>query len=146
MEIDNTFEKMARRIELLPRKAPKPVYQHTCYRCRRTFTSHVPEQKWCSGGCRNRNKMQPQSKPARAVSPEQYQAYIRSDDWRQKAERAKKRAGYTCQVCNHGPSDGRLLEAHHRTYARLGNEQPLDITVLCDECHGLFSKHGNLAR
>jgi hypothetical protein len=67
--------------------------------------------------------------------PEYYE-YIQSPAWKAKAEAAKKRAGYKCQVCN----GTHRLEAHHRTYDRLGNERPEDITVLCHSCHELYSK------
>lgn len=60
-----------------------------------------------------------------------YDDYIQSREWRKKAEAAKKRAGYRCQVCN-GQDN---LEAHHRTYERLGHEHDTDITVLCEKCH-----------
>lgn len=67
-----------------------------------------------------------------------YYAYIRSPEWRAKADLAKARAGWRCQLCyGTGP-----LEAHHRTYERLGNELPSDITVLCSECHKRH--HGKL--
>lgn len=69
-----------------------------------------------------------------------YQIYIRSDAWRQKANEAKERAGQRCQVCN----GTERLQAHHRNYDRLGYELPEDITILCDECHELFSKQGRL--
>ena len=64
-----------------------------------------------------------------------YQEYIQSPDWQNKADAAKARAGYRCQICN---QTGKL-EAHHRTYERLGEELDDDITVLCDKCHALYS-------
>jgi hypothetical protein len=64
-----------------------------------------------------------------------YYEYIASPAWKRKANAAKKRAGYRCQVCNEG---GVTLDAHHRTYERLGHERPEDITVLCRSCHGLY--------
>jgi hypothetical protein len=72
-----------------------------------------------------------------------YDEYIQSDDWREKADSAKKRAGGRCQVCN---SDEPPLDAHHRTYERLGREQPGDLIVLCRACHQLFHGNGRLAR
>lgn len=63
-----------------------------------------------------------------------YHKYIQSDEWKQKADDAKERADHKCQICN---SNG-TLHAHHRTYERLGNELPEDITVLCSGCHGKF--------
>ncbi|HUU90506.1 MAG TPA: hypothetical protein VM238_04770 [Phycisphaerae bacterium] len=64
-----------------------------------------------------------------------YRKYLQTDEWKQRAEAAKACAGYRCQVCNQEGS----LDAHHRTYERLGCELPEDITVLCRSCHQLFS-------
>ena len=72
--------------------------------------------------------------------PVTYAAYIRSAAWRAKAYAAKQRVGWRCQVCNrHHSQIG--LDAHHRTYERLGREFPEDITVLCRDCHELFEQH-----
>jgi len=73
----------------------------------------------------------------------QYQEYLQSDKWRQKADNAKERVGWHCQVCNASGIQNQL-HAHHRTYENLGNEPPEDITVLCRKCHALF--HDKLAR
>jgi 5-methylcytosine-specific restriction endonuclease McrA len=69
--------------------------------------------------------------------PVNYYEYIVSDEWRTKAIEAKKRAGWKCQVCNK-PGTALTLKAHHRTYERLGHENPEDITVLCSGCHEKF--------
>ena len=69
-----------------------------------------------------------------------YHEYIKSDAWKHKADEAKRRAGDRCQICN---KTGKL-EAHHRTYENLGDEQPGDIIVLCRECHELFSRNRRL--
>ena len=71
-----------------------------------------------------------------------YEAYIRSDEWRERADVAKKRAGYRCQICNRGDI---TLNVHHRTYERLGNELPEDLTVLCRNCHELFELNKRIA-
>lgn len=71
-----------------------------------------------------------------------YEEYIKSYEWKQKADAAKARAGYACQVCN----NKQYLNAHHRTYERLGNEADGDILVLCRDCHKLFSENGKLAK
>lgn len=63
-----------------------------------------------------------------------YYEYIYSEEWKLKAKEAKKRAGFRCQLCN-GEKE---LNAHHRTYDRLGSELPEDITVLCRDCHAKF--------
>ena len=75
----------------------------------------------------------------RRQEPPDYKTYIRSDEWRDRATAAKERAGWRCQTCN-VPDNQAVLHAHHRTYERLGNEEPNDITVLCAECHAKF--HG----
>jgi len=69
-----------------------------------------------------------------------YYAYIRSEFWKIKASAAKLYAGGRCQVCNSKED----LNAHHRTYERLGREEYIDITVLCRSCHSLFHEHRNL--
>lgn len=74
-----------------------------------------------------------------------YYKYIVSDEWKKKAAEAKVRAKNRCQVCYRKGSEIRL-NAHHRTYCRLGQELPEDITVLCEECHEIFSKAGKLAK
>lgn len=66
-----------------------------------------------------------------------YFDYLQSAEWRARAEAAKKRAGYRCQTCNTADR----LEAHHRTYARLGHELDGDITVLCRGCHQAIEDH-----
>lgn len=71
-----------------------------------------------------------------------YQEYIHSPQWKEKADAAKAAAGNRCQVC-YGEHQ---IEAHHRTYRRLGHELPTDITVLCDDCHELFHKNRRLQR
>jgi hypothetical protein len=67
--------------------------------------------------------------------PVNYEAYISSATWRKKANAAKARALWQCQGCGR-PQGVVHLEAHHRTYVRLGFEIPEDITILCREtCH-----------
>ncbi len=60
-----------------------------------------------------------------------YAEYIQSPNWKAKAAEAKRNAGYRCQLCNKAGN----LDAHHRTYERLGFELSGDITVLCNACH-----------
>ena len=50
-------------------------------------------------------------------------------------------ADYRCQVCN-SPHD---LHVHHRTYERVGHEDPADLTVLCMWCHDLFHMGGRIS-
>lgn len=71
-----------------------------------------------------------------------YYEYIQSPEWKQKADKARKRAGYRCQVCNRSIKEI-VLDVHHRTYERLGNERNEDLTVLCRDCHSLFETKSN---
>lgn len=61
----------------------------------------------------------------------EYVAYLRSEHWLNMRKAALLRAEYRCQVCN----GTKNLEVHHRTYERLGEERPADLTVLCHRCH-----------
>lgn len=63
-----------------------------------------------------------------------YDKYIQSLPWKEKAKQAKEHAGNRCQLCN-SPDN---LAVHHRTYERLGCELPEDLTVLCKNCHSRF--------
>jgi len=67
---------------------------------------------------------------------EWYREYLASPEWRTRAEEAKRRAGGRCMLCNSsGP-----LQAHHRTYDRVGNEAPDDLVALCDDCHAGYHR------
>lgn len=69
-----------------------------------------------------------------------YHEYIKTEAWRERAEAAKQRVGHRCQICNR-PATRVTLDVHHRTYERLGNERPEDLTVLCRGCHELYEKN-----
>jgi hypothetical protein len=61
-----------------------------------------------------------------------YEEYLLTPEWRERADKAKARAGWRCQFCNSTDN----LEAHHRTYERRGAERDEDLVALCDRCHG----------
>lgn len=84
-----------------------------------------------------------QTHPQYPIRRLDYYEYIQSPEWKERAENFKRMAGYRCRVCNKGRYEA-TLTAHHRTYERLGNELPEDVTVLCDDCHELFEKHKRL--
>jgi 5-methylcytosine-specific restriction endonuclease McrA len=64
-----------------------------------------------------------------------YVKYLTTSEWRERAEALKTEAG-ECAICRSVVE----LEVHHRTYARLGREHPLDLIVLCRRCHARY--HG----
>jgi hypothetical protein len=57
-------------------------------------------------------------------------------EWMERRALAIERAGNRCQVCYSGED----LNVHHRTYERRGNEDPEDLTVLCQQCHTWFHR------
>lgn len=84
--------------------------------------------------------MEPYAQPSHRR--EAYKTYLESPEWEKRRRLALSRAGFRCQVCN---SKG-VLVAHHRTYERVGNEAPGDLTILCWDCHDLFHNAQRLGR
>jgi len=73
----------------------------------------------------------------RALAFLTYREYLVSPRWREIRQEALIRAGGRCQVCNNSMG----LEGHHRSYDNLGTPEEIDdVTMLCEECHGLFSE------
>lgn len=70
-----------------------------------------------------------------------YSEYLETEEWKMTRHYAIERAGRRCQTCNRA----RRLQAHHRTYDRLGEEWLDDLTVMCDGCHETFHQHQELA-
>jgi len=64
-----------------------------------------------------------------------YQEDLASDHWQTVRKAAIKKAGVRCMLCN---TDSEQLHVHHRTYERLGDEQPEDVIVLCATHHEQF--------
>ena len=65
-----------------------------------------------------------------------YEEYLSSIEWKDKAKKEKEE-NPNCSICNRRG----ILHVHHRTYVRCGKEEPLDLVVLCSECHALFHEH-----
>lgn len=61
---------------------------------------------------------------------DEYRNYLKSDEWRKKADSRLAFDGWKCQVCGK-----RATEVHHLTYVRLGHEELYDIVSLCKACH-----------
>lgn len=70
-----------------------------------------------------------------------YSKYLQSAEWQNRRKGALRRAGYRCQLCSNKDS---ILDVHHRTYKRLGDEHNSDLIVLCRECHDIFHTHRGL--
>lgn len=50
--------------------------------------------------------------------------------------------GQKCEKCGAHKSHPSYLQLHHITYARLFNEEPSDLLLLCGKCH--LHEHGLL--
>jgi 5-methylcytosine-specific restriction endonuclease McrA len=72
-----------------------------------------------------------------------YEQYLQTPHWKRMREDELRAAGRRCQLCNRG---SRILDVHHRTYERRGEELDEDLIVLCRECHDNFHKHRRLGR
>ena len=130
---------IARRHGQIPASQPfQPISRNNKKKSRKQLRK---EQRQKERGAGNGEATPPPVNPAFV----DYYKYIVSDEWKKKATEAKIRAKNRCQVCYRKGTEIRL-NAHHRTYCRLGQELPEDITVLCDECHEIFSKAGKLAK
>nr|WP_306235692.1 hypothetical protein [Bradyrhizobium sp. Bra64] len=66
-----------------------------------------------------------------------YINYITSNTWRNNPVRLREleAAGFQCRLCPNSVASGHVLEAHHRTYSRIGCETDGDLTALCRDCH-----------
>lgn len=67
-----------------------------------------------------------------------YDAYIRSEAWREKRREKLREVGYKCEAAI-GFHDG-CLDVHHRHYRNLGCEKLSDLRVLCHRHHEI--EHG----
>jgi 5-methylcytosine-specific restriction endonuclease McrA len=73
----------------------------------------------------------PKQKTSKGCKKIDYQAYLRSANWKAIRERSLRRANHKCELCGSNAS----LQVHHKTYKRLGRERMKDLQVLCDGCH-----------
>ncbi len=60
-----------------------------------------------------------------------YEAYLSSEQWKQKRLLILQRDGYKCIACG----TTRRLAVHHKVYDRVGNELLSDLITLCKRCH-----------
>jgi 5-methylcytosine-specific restriction endonuclease McrA len=102
---------------------------------------------WLCESCQQRRDAGWQQAAARrAVRLQQlrtmpYSEYLRTPEWDETRRAALKRARYRCQVCNRGQT---VLDVHHRTYERRGDELARDLIVLCRDCHRTFHAGGKM--
>jgi hypothetical protein len=61
-----------------------------------------------------------------------YTDYLTTPHWLRTRDAAVSAAGHRCEECK---TYHRVLDAHHLTYERRGQELPTDLRVLCRDCH-----------
>lgn len=73
-----------------------------------------------------------------------YETYLQSEEWRQKARQRMEIDGYRCQMCGSSGTMFNKLNVHHLTYHHLYNEDPWkDLVVLCSSCHSAIHRMMN---
>jgi hypothetical protein len=61
-----------------------------------------------------------------------YHSYINSKEWKtNKRTEVLRRSGGVCERCHKWP----VVNVHHLTYERLGNELLEDLLGVCTKCH-----------
>ena len=109
-----------------------------CDRCHnRTRLHHVPQlcAAYC-GHCLGVLKREIDAAREAYLATCPYDEYLGTIEWEHKRQAALARAGHRCRLCNAAGA----LEVHHRTYDRRGHEDPDDLIVLCNRCHGRHHK------
>ena len=66
----------------------------------------------------------------------EYQAYLRSDEWKRLRTRVRRRARGRCERCH----VNQRTDVHHLTYERVGREELSDLIGVCGDCHNAL--HG----
>ncbi len=61
---------------------------------------------------------------------EDYLAYLRSQDWKEKRREFMEEAEGLCEECG-----DKATEIHHLNYDSLGDEEREDVKIVCRGCH-----------
>lgn len=64
-----------------------------------------------------------------------YRDYLNSPEWQMIRQKKLRSARFCCELCN---SANTVLDVHHKTYERRGQEHHRDLIVLCRDCHAKF--------
>ena len=105
---------------------------HKCPACI-NLTARAEQEK--------RQKADAQRKRLEQLKTMRYDEYLKTDEWQWRRKKKLEDAGYHCQLCH---ANGGILDVHHSTYERKGNENLSDLIVLCRDCHSKF--HGKEAQ
>jgi len=85
----------------------------------------IPDDKWAT--IMSLARANPDSNNRKCA----YEAYLKSDHWRNLKAQKKAIVGRTCEVCN----SNRTIHVHHINYRNLTDCTPDDLAVLCASCH-----------
>lgn len=73
-----------------------------------------------------------------------YQLYLRSPAWKEKARKRAEIDGYRCCMCGCGGTKNNPLESHHLNYKNIYHEDVYrDLLTLCHCCHSSVHKMMN---
>ncbi len=113
------------------------AYKLRGYRCStcRAVEQELDQQRW-------REREQRHAQRLRELKTMRYRDYLLTPEWQERRLARLKAARYACQVCN---GRNKVLNVHHRTYVRRGDEYARDLIVLCEDCHHMFHRNGSLA-
>jgi 5-methylcytosine-specific restriction endonuclease McrA len=67
-----------------------------------------------------------------------YYAYLETPAWRAKRKKVLARARGICEGCG----ERQATQAHHVTYARVGQEMLFDLVAMCEDCHHAIHQKG----
>lgn len=92
---------------------------------------------------RERRPRRARSARAAELQTMSYEDYLNSPEWQARRTVALQLADYRCQACN---AAGGVLDVHHRSYDRRGEEGHADVIVLCRDCHTAFHDNREVMR
>jgi 5-methylcytosine-specific restriction endonuclease McrA len=88
---------------------------------------------------KQRKKLQ---KKPRSVRREEYQKFLKSEEWAKIRADVIMLAEYKCEMCGFRP---KVFQVHHLNYDKpWGQEEPGDLACLCGRCHD--KEHGKPRR
>lgn len=62
---------------------------------------------------------------------EEYKAYLRSSEWRERRKEFIEEVNGECEDCG----SKKNIQVHHLNYDNIGDETEDDVEVLCKDCH-----------
>lgn len=71
-----------------------------------------------------------------------YDRYLLTDKWKRKREAVLKRDGKVCRAC----VTREAIQAHHLSYAHVGDEPLFDLVAVCLECHERITEMDRVRR